>query len=77
MSPPKEKGAPGSAPLLDRLSLIEYRWSRYLQAHWRREAIRLFTEYRRTGNPAHLKAYRVHRAAMNRQLRHRRTGDSQ
>ncbi len=64
MSPPKEKGAPGSAPLLDQLSLIEYRWSPYLQAHWRREARRLLAEYERTGHPAHLKAYRTHRSAM-------------
>lgn len=64
MWPPKEKGAPGSAPLLDQLPPTEYRCNLYLQAHWRREAGRLLAEYERTGNPAHMEAYRVHCAAM-------------
>jgi hypothetical protein len=36
---------------------------------WRKEARRLFAEYQRTGDTAHLKAFRVHRAAMGARLR--------
>lgn len=68
MPPPKEKGALRHAPLLSKLSPTEYRWSLHLQAHWGAEANRLFTEYQRTGKPAHLKAYRVHCAAMTGRL---------
>jgi len=35
---------------------------------WRREAARLWTEYRRTGHPSHLRAFRIHRAAMGGRL---------
>lgn len=41
---------------------------------WRREASRLLAEYGRTGNPEHLKAFRVHRAAMGARLRRREAG---
>ena len=40
-------------------------------AQWRKEAQRLFAEYRRTGDTAHLRAFRVHRAAMGARLRGR------
>ena len=32
--------------------------------HWRKEAARLWSEYQRSGNRAHLTAFEVHRAAM-------------
>ena len=38
----------------------------HTRAQWRKEAQRLFAEYQRTGNTAHLKAFRTHRAAMAR-----------
>jgi hypothetical protein len=44
---------------------------KHAPAQWRKEAQRLFAEYRRTGNMAHLKAFRVHRAAMGARLRGR------
>jgi hypothetical protein len=37
-------------------------------AQWRKEADRLWAEYQRTGNPVHLKAFDVHRAAMSARL---------
>ena len=40
---------------------------------WRQEAARLRSEYGRTGNAAHLKAFRVHRAAMGGRLRRKET----
>ena len=40
---------------------------------WRQEAARLVSEHRRTGNAAHLKAFRVHRAAMGGRLRGKET----
>lgn len=43
--------------------------SQAIRAVWRLEAARLLSEYRRTGNTAHLKAFRVHRAAMGGRLR--------
>lgn len=36
---------------------------------WRKEAARLLAEYQRTGHPSHLKAFRIHRAAMGGRLR--------
>lgn len=66
MSPFKEKGALPHAPLLSKLSLTEYHWRLHIQAQWRGEANRLFTEYKRSGNPEHLIAHRVHCAAMKR-----------
>jgi hypothetical protein len=39
---------------------------------WRKEARRLFAEYRRTGQTAHLRAFRVHRAAMGARLRRKK-----
>lgn len=78
MSPAKEKGALQHAPLLSKLSPAEYPSRLGLQARreisWLREAKRILAEYRRTDNPAHLKAFRVHRAAMGRRMRaHRRS----
>jgi len=37
-------------------------------AQWETEKQRLWSEYERTGNPAHLKAFDVHRAAMSARL---------
>jgi hypothetical protein len=42
-------------------------------AVWQQEATRLLSEYRRTGNAAHLKAFRVHRGAMGGRLRGKET----
>ncbi len=68
MSPPKEKGALQHGPLPCKLASAEYRSRFSLQARceirWCSEAKRILAEYRRTGNPAHLKAFRIHRAAM-------------
>lgn len=33
------------------------------QTRWQQEGRRLLAEFRRTGNPTHLNAFRVHRAA--------------
>ncbi len=49
-----------------------YRSRLALQAcklQWRGEADRLAAEYRRTGNPAHLRALRVHLAAIAGRMR--------
>jgi hypothetical protein len=43
--------------------------SQTVVAVWRREGTRLLSEYRRTGNAAHLEAFRIHRAAMGGRLR--------
>jgi hypothetical protein len=40
----------------------------HVLAQWRKEAARLWAEYQRTGNPVHLKAFDVHRAAMSARL---------
>lgn len=73
MSPPKEKGTLQHAPLLSKLAQTGYALALSLQARceirWREEAKRILAEYSRTGNPAHLKAFRVHRAAMGRRMR--------
>jgi hypothetical protein len=67
--PSKEKGAVGSA-LIQTDSSDDpqpYHSSLALQAckvQWHGEAARLGAEYRRNGNPAHLRALRVHLAAM-------------
>lgn len=45
------------------------RVSQAIRAVWRLEAARLLSEHRRTGNAAHLQAFRVHRAAMGGRLR--------
>jgi hypothetical protein len=42
-------------------------------AVWQQEATRLLSEYRRTGNLAHLKAFRVHRGAMKGRLHGKET----
>ena len=44
------------------------RVSQAIRAVWRQEAARLLSEHRRTANAAHLKAFRVHRAAMGGRL---------
>jgi hypothetical protein len=65
----KEKGAVGSALIQTDSSddPQSYHSCLALQAcvlQWRGEAARLAAEYRRTGNPAHLRALCVHSAAM-------------
>jgi hypothetical protein len=40
----------------------------YIVNQWETEKQRLWSEYQRTGNPAHLKAFEVHRAAMSARL---------
>ena len=37
-------------------------------AQWRKEAARLWAEYRRTRDRKHLRAFRIHRAAMKARL---------
>jgi len=37
----------------------------HVLAQWRKEANRLRAEFERTGNPAHLKAFNIHRVAMS------------
>ena len=44
------------------------------EIQWRREAHRLAVEYRRTRNPAHLRAFHVHRAAMGGRMHSRKWG---
>lgn len=51
----------------DILSFSDYRVN-HVPAQWQKEAKRLWGEYRRTGNPSHLKAFQVHRAAMGGRL---------
>src|SRR5207253_810632 len=46
----------------DRLSV------NHTRTQWQKEAGRLLAEYRRTGDTAHLRAFRVHRAAMGARL---------
>ncbi len=69
LKPPKEKGGIVTAARLERsnyTSKLFYRNSRvnHTREQWRGEATRLLAEYYRTKNPAHLRALRVHRAAM-------------
>ncbi len=77
MSPPKEKGALQHAPLFTKLAPTEYPPRRRTQARceirWWREARRILAEYERTGNPVHLRALRVHCAAMRARLRETET----
>jgi hypothetical protein len=40
----------------------------HVLAQWRKEGNRLRAEFERTGNPAHLKAFNIHRAAMSARL---------
>ena len=40
----------------------------YIVNRWETEKRRLWSEYKRTGNPAHLKAFHVHRHAMDARL---------
>jgi hypothetical protein len=41
----------------------------HVLVQWRNEAARLWSEYQRTGHPSHLRAFRIHRAAMGGRLR--------
>ena len=41
----------------------------HTRAQWRKEAQRLFAEYQRTRDRKHLRAFRIHRAAMGARLR--------
>ena len=65
LGPPKKAGgsvnaahikATSTAILLPSVATINHVWER--------EAARLFKEYARTGNPKHLRAFRVHFTAM-------------
>jgi hypothetical protein len=40
----------------------------HVLAQWRKEANRLRAEFEHTGNPAHLEAFNIHRAAMSARL---------
>jgi hypothetical protein len=70
--PPLEKEKPtvqsGQIQTDSSDDLQQYRKRLALQAscviHWRRQAHRLEAEYRRTRNPAHLKALHLHRAGI-------------
>jgi hypothetical protein len=64
---PKKKG--GGATNATRSESCSILWQsgysvNHVLAQWRTEANRLRAEYDRTGNPAHLKAFKIHRAAM-------------
>ena len=41
----------------------------HVLVRWRREAATLFSEYHRTRHLSHVKAFRIHRAAMGGRLR--------
>lgn len=74
-SPKKKSGGAGNAARInphspgilfsDSLSV------NHTREQWLKEAQRLFAEYRRTGDTEHLRAFRVHRAAMGARLRGR------
>ncbi len=73
--PPKREGRTFySAPLKTALTVPQpYKHSLRLQAiceiQWRQEAHRLAALYRQSGNLAHLRAFRRHRAAMGGRMR--------
>lgn len=67
--PPKGKSAVAGALTKTDLTecLARYHSRTALQVsceiQWRKEANRLVSEWRRTGSPAHLRAFQIHRAA--------------
>ena len=71
--PPNETSGSGKAARFESQCISIVSWDRlsvnHARTQWRNEARRLFAEYSRTSHGAHLKAFRVHRAAMGARLR--------
>jgi hypothetical protein len=63
LGPPTEKRAGGSARETAEV-LQTYQVAPRAQPQWQREGVRLLALYRKTRNPRHWRAYRVHLAGM-------------
>jgi hypothetical protein len=65
IGPPKKRGGSVNAALnkLTSTRILSPR-AATIKAIWQREAVRLFREYWRSGNPKHLVAFVVHITAM-------------